>query len=76
MVQTSQFHLNDCVNLPKSWQNRSSSILTNACVVLFTKPDCKTEKVPQLFTNIKLKFGEKYKSMPSKIPNDDFIENW
>ena len=52
-------------------------MLTNACVVLFTKPDCKTEKVPQLFTNMKLKFGtKKYLSMPSKIPNYDFIENW
>jgi hypothetical protein len=76
MIQTSQYNLNDCVNLPKTWQNRSSSILVNACIVLFTKLDCKTVKAPQLFTNIKLKFGEKYNSIPSKIPNDGFIEKW
>ena len=68
--------MNGCVNLPRSWHNRSSSVLTNACVVLFTKPDCETDNAPQLFTNMKLKFTEKCNSMPSRLPNDDFNEEW
>ena len=74
--QAFEYHLNDCQNLPRSWQNKSSSVLTDACVVLFTKPDCKIEKAPQLFTNMKFKFSEKCNSMPSKIPNNDFNEHW
>ena len=64
---------NDCKNLPISWQNKSSSILTNACVILFTDLNCKISRAPQLFTNMKLKSNKNYVSFPSKIPNNDFF---
>ena len=54
MMQTSPKALHECVNLPKPWHNRTSSMFTNACIVLFSKTDCGSEKSPELFSNVKL----------------------
>jgi hypothetical protein len=76
MMQTSPKALHECVNLPKPWQNKTTSMFTNACIVLFSKPDCGSEKSPELFSNVKLEQNSKYKSIPSKISNDDFEGTW
>ena len=76
MMQTSPKALSECVNLPKPWHNRTSSMFTNACIVLFSKTDCGTEKSPELFSNVILEQNSKYKSIPSNIRNDDFEGTW
>ena len=64
----------DCVNLPQIWQNRTSSILTNECVVLYTKSDCKNDKDMQIFLSSRLKFYNTYFSKPNNIPNFNFYK--
>ena len=65
---------NDCINLPEKWQKRTSSILTNECVVLYTKLDCKSDKDLQIFMSPRLKFYDTYFSKPDNIPNFSFYK--
>ena len=68
--------MSKCMNLPDEWLNKTSSVVTNGCVVLYSGKDCETEKTPELFSKIKLKFSDKYFSQPSKIPNNNFVGTW
>ena len=68
--------LNKCINLPKNWQNKTSSVLTNGCVVLFSEEDCKTDKSSQIFSSARLKFNDIYFSKPDNIPNYNFYNTW
>ena len=63
----------ECVNLPPEWFNRTSSVLTNGCVVLFTEVDCKHDSNTQIFSSLKNKFFDLYSSHPDQIPNYNFF---
>ena len=67
---------NNCQNLPDEWQNRTSSILTNGCVVLYTQYDCILDNKPQIFLSAQLKFYDVYASIPDSIPNYNFYDTW
>ena len=66
----------ECMNLPDEWLNKTSSLLTNGCVVVYSGKECTTDKKPELFSKIKLNFADKYFSQPSKIPNKNFVGTW
>jgi hypothetical protein len=63
---------NECVNLPNEWQNKTSSILTNGCLVMYMKLDCKKDL--QIFLSPRLKFYDTYFSKPDNIPNFCFYD--
>ena len=63
---------NDCVNLPKKWQNRASSLSTNKCIVIFTTQNCKYNKETQLYTKLTEKYFDVNFSYPNNIPSFNF----
>ena len=66
----------ECINLPKHWMNKTSSVLTNGCIILFDDLDCKTNKTLEIFHNVRSRLKEIYVSWPSKIPNNNFHGTW
>ena len=66
----------ECINLPKHWMKKTSSVLTNGCIVLFDDLDCKTNKKSEIFHNVRSKLKEVYLSWPTKIPNNNFHGTW
>ena len=67
---------NDCQNLPDEWQKRTSSILTNWCVLLYTHLNCALDNKAQIFFSANLKFYDVYTSKPDNIPNYNFYDTW
>ena len=65
-----------CLNLPSNWKNRASSILTNHCLVVFTKIDCKNDKGAQVFTKSEEAIFHMGLSVPDLIPNHNFYGSW
>ena len=65
-----------CVDLPKEWQNRVSSILVNKCIVVYTTPNCESTKESQIFTNFHKKFFDVNFSQPDDIPSFNFYGSW
>ena len=61
----------DCQNLPNEWLNRTSSLLTDACIVVFTQFDCVLDDKQQIFLSPEFKFFDVYSSIPDTIPNYD-----
>ena len=42
---------NSCLELTKNWKNRISSILSNRCLILYTQPKCKSDKMKAFLIN-------------------------
>ena len=53
------------MNLPKAWQNRASSLLSNKCIVVFTTSDCKNNDESQIFS-------KQHFSHPNQTPSSNF----
>ena len=53
------------MNLPKAWQNRASSLLSNKCIVVFTALDCKNNDESQIFS-------KQHFSHPNQTPSSSF----
>ena len=66
-------HPNVCTNLPNDWSSKTSSFLTNGCVVLFDVLDCKEDEAPQIFSSFQTEFLNTYFSKPDNIPNYNFF---
>ena len=66
---------NECKQLPAVWQNRTSSILTNKCVVLFSSMDCVSDKSTQVFTKTGGKYSDLILSKPDNVPNNNFYKS-
>lgn len=65
-----------CVNLPIQWWGRVSSVSTTGCVVLYTDENCNSQRKPEIFSSIRLKFNQEYLSEPNKISNKNFEGTW
>ena len=62
---------NECTNLSAEWLNKTSSILTNGCVVIYSDFDCKSGN-HEFFSSINFYFYDSFLSVPGEIPNYDF----
>lgn len=63
--------LNECLDLPNHWKNRISSILSNKCLVLYTQPKCKSDKLKATLINNTVYFDADSQSSPS-VPRYNF----
>ena len=61
----------NCINLPKKWKNRVSSILTNKCIMLFTEENCKSGKLKATLIKDKVYF-DRYLYWPANLPSYNF----
>ena len=66
---------NDCQNLRILWQKRTSSILTNNCVVLFNSLDCEINRSTQVFTQTNSRYFKRIFSRPDQVPNNNFYKS-
>jgi hypothetical protein len=66
---------NECVNFPDEWLNKTTSVLTNKCIALYSDRDCKTDKSPQIFQSDS-ELYEVHNSAPDNIPNYSFYGTW
>ncbi len=73
-MKTKTNAIRGCVNLPAEWWNKTSSFMTNGCIIFYSDIDCQISKQssPQLFSSINSKASDVYFSVPSKIPNYRF----
>ena len=66
----------DCMNLPKEWQNRVSSVLVNTCIVVYTTSNCESSKETQIFNHLNPKYFDVNFSQPNNIPSFSFYNSW
>ena len=65
----------ECKQLPLIWQNRTSSILTNKCIVLFSSLNCISDKSTQVFTKTSGRYSDQVLSKPDNVPNNNFYKS-
>ena len=68
-----RFNSKDCLNLPKKWMKRASSVFSNKCIELFTETDCRAGKMDKRFTLKKNKiFFEDDSKQLASISSNNF----
>ena len=65
----------ECKRFPAQWQNRTSSILTNKCIVLFSSTNCISDKSTQVFTKTPGRYSGQVLSKPDNVPNNNFYKS-
>jgi len=68
------FKSKDCFHLPPQWKNRISSIFAKKCIILYTGPNCKTDKLKITLLKDKIYFGDNL-NHPSNIPSKNFFDS-
>ena len=61
-----------CFHLPDRWQNRISSIFTRECIILYTRPQCKADKLKVTLIKDKIYFGDNLHH-PSNTRSNNFL---
>ena len=62
---------NECLNLPKKWRNRASSISTKKCIILYSEADCQTDRFKATLVKDKVYFNA-YSIWPFYLPSFNF----